>query len=134
LNDGDKRNTRQKAVIREAITGAERPLSPEEILEAAQRQHPGLGIATVYRNIQALTGEGWLRAIAAPGDSTRYERADKGHHHHFRCNECGKLYDLEGCAVHERPKLPRGFRVSGHEFFVFGTCALCTRGLPRQGV
>lgn len=132
--DQDRRKTRQKTVIRETIAEAGRPLSPEEILEAGQKHHPGLGIATVYRNIQALTREGWLRAVVVPGDSTRYERGDKGHHHHFQCNECGKVYDLEGCAVNPRPKLPRGFSVSGHELYVYGICAVCARPLPRQSV
>lgn len=129
MKNGDRRNTRQKTVIRETFAQTDRPLSPEEILQAARQHHPTLGIATVYRNIQELTREGWLRAVVVPGDSTRYELADKGHHHHFQCNECGKLYDLEGCVLKGRPKLPRGFRASGHEFFVFGTCAVCAHSL-----
>jgi Fur family transcriptional regulator, ferric uptake regulator len=126
VNNPDKRNTRQKTAIRETFTAAKRPLSPEEVLRAAQQQHQALGIATVYRNIQALVQEGWLQAVELPGDSTRYELAGKAHHHHFQCNECGKLYDLEGCIAQSRPKLPKGFRASSHEFFVYGTCATCS--------
>ncbi|MGP8172962.1 MAG: Fur family transcriptional regulator [Terracidiphilus sp.] len=121
----EKRNTRQKAAIREALIAANRPLSAEEALEEAQHRHPSLGIATVYRNIQTLIEEGWLRPVEVPGDSTRYEVAGKGHHHHFQCNECGRLYELEGCITQVRPKLPRGFRATGHEFFVYGLCAVC---------
>ena len=99
--------------------------SPEEVLQSAQQHHPRVGIATVYRNIQTLVEEGWLQPVEVPGDATRYEVAGKKHHHHFQCNECGKLYDLEGCAAQSRPKLPRGFRASGHEFYVYGTCAAC---------
>jgi len=119
------RNTRQKTAIREAFAEAGRPLSPEEVLRSAQQQHPGVGIATVYRNIQALIEEGWLQPVEVPGDATRYEVAGKKHHHHFQCNDCGKLYDLEGCVAQSRPKLPRGFRASGHEFYFYGTCAAC---------
>jgi len=125
LSIRDIRNTRQKTAIREAFSGADRPLSPEEVLRSAQQHHPGVGIATVYRNIQTLVEEGWLQPVEVPGDATRYELAGKKHHHHFQCNECGKLYDLEGCAAQSRPKLPRGFRASGHEFYVYGTCAAC---------
>ncbi|MFZ0631795.1 MAG: transcriptional repressor [Acidobacteriaceae bacterium] len=121
----DIRNTRQKTAIREAFVKADRPLSPEEALQSAQQHHPGVGIATVYRNIQTLIEEGWLHPVEVPGDATRYEVAGKKHHHHFQCNECGKLYDLEGCAAQSRPKLPKGFRASGHEFYVYGTCAAC---------
>jgi Fur family transcriptional regulator, ferric uptake regulator len=125
LDNQEKRNTRQKTAIRETFAEANRPLSPEEALRAAQCHHPALGIATIYRNIQALVQEGWLLPVEIPGDSTRYEVAGKEHHHHFQCNACGKLYDLEGCVAQSKPKLPRGFRASSHEFFVYGTCAAC---------
>jgi Fur family transcriptional regulator, ferric uptake regulator len=124
-NTMDKRNTKQKAAIREAFTKADRPLSPEEALQGAQRFHPTLGIATVYRNIQNLVEDGWLTPVELPGDSTRYEIAGKKHHHHFHCNSCGKLYELEGCVATAKQKLPRGFRATSHEFFLYGTCAAC---------
>ncbi len=121
----EKRNTRQKAAIRDAFVDADRPLSPDEVLQGAQRHYPALGIATVYRNIQSLVDEGWLQTVEIPGDSTRYEVAGKKHHHHFQCNECRKLYELDGCIPTFKPKLPRGFRATGHEFFLYGVCADC---------
>jgi Fur family ferric uptake transcriptional regulator len=111
--------------IRESFEEARRPLSPEEALNGAQQRHPTLGIATLYRNIQTLVQEGWLQPVEVPGSSTRYEVAGKEHHHHFQCKGCGKLYDLEGCIARDKPKLPKGFRASGHELFVYGTCAAC---------
>lgn len=91
----------------------------------AQRQVDGLSIATVYRNIHLLVEEQWLTPVNVPGDTTRYEVAGKGHHHHFQCNECGKLFELEGCGVAEKPALPQGFRTTGHEFYVYGLCSAC---------
>ncbi len=126
----EKRNTKQKAAIREALTQANRPLAPDEILEGAQHHYATLGIATVYRNIQALMQEGWLEPVEVPGESTRYEVAGKKHHHHFFCNGCGKMFELEGCVAPARPKIPRGFRAVGHEFFVYGLCAGC---VPLRG-
>lgn len=119
------RNTRQKEAIREAFLGADRPLSPEETLAYAQKQVEGISIATVYRNIGALLEDKWLSPVEIPGESARYEVAGKDHHHHFQCNGCGKVFEMQGCAVQVKPKLPRGFRVTGHEFFLFGVCADC---------
>ncbi len=130
----NKRNTKQKTAIREAFIEANRPLSPDEALEAAQHHHPTLGIATVYRNIQNLVDEGWLQPIEIPGDSTRYEVAVKKHYHHFHCNTCGKLFELEECEAQIKPKLPRGFRATGHEFFLYGVCAACVPSGSRTHV
>ena len=127
----EKRNTKQKAAIREAFLEADRPLSPEEVLRGAHRHHPQLGIATVYRNIQILVAEKWLHVVDLPGDTARYEVSGKKHHHHFHCNACGKLFDLEGCVVQAKPKLPRGFRTTGHEFFLYGICGDCSHGRSR---
>ena len=91
----------------------------------AQQQVEGISIATVYRNLTTLVEEKWLSPVEIPGESTRYEVAGKAHHHHFKCNDCGKLYDLPGCTIDAKPKLPHGFRVTSHEFFLYGRCAEC---------
>ncbi len=119
------RNTRQKSAIRAAFLRADRPLSPEETLSFAQDEVDGISLATVYRNIGSLVKEKWLLPIELPGNSTRYEVAGKAHHHHFHCDGCGKVFELQGCDIEVKPRLPRGFRVTGHEFFLFGTCAEC---------
>ena len=119
------RKTRQKDAIRAAFIHADRPLSPDETLTYAQEQVEGISIATVYRNIGSLVEDKWLIPVEIPGESTRYEVAGKEHHHHFHCNECGKVFEMQGCGMQVKPKLPRGFRVTGHEFFLYGVCADC---------
>lgn len=119
------RNTRQKDAIRSAFLLGGRPLSPEETLNYAQKFVEGISIATVYRNIGTLVDDKWLVTVEIPGESTRYEIAGKEHHHHFHCNDCGKVFEMEGCGLEIKRKLPRGFRVTGHEFFLYGSCADC---------
>jgi len=119
------RNTRQKAAIREAFLHAGRPLSPEETVAIARCAIEVISLATVYRNIHSLIAEKWLVPVELPGQSTRYEIAGKAHHHHFQCNDCGKLFELTGCEISAKPKLPRGFLATGHELFVYGKCAEC---------
>jgi len=122
----ESRNTRQKQAIRETFSEAARPLSPEEALVGAQTRHKRLGIATVYRNIKALVEDGWLVPVEMPGKSTRYELAGKRHHHHFHCNRCDKVYEVEGCLASTKPHLPKGFTSTSHEFYLFGLCSGCS--------
>ncbi len=119
------RNTKQKEAIRAAFTQANRPLSPEEAVASAKQAVAAISLATIYRNINAMVADGWLVPVNIPGQATRYEVAGKAHHHHFQCSDCGKLFELEGCEVQVKPRLPRGFLSTGHEFFVYGRCADC---------
>jgi Fur family ferric uptake transcriptional regulator len=84
-----------------------------------------MGIATVYRTIKRLLDESWLAAVELPGEAPRYEIAGKPHHHHFRCNACNRVFDLVGCPNAFESILPAGFRLEGHELFLFGRCQEC---------
>ncbi len=121
------RNTRQKAAIRAVFERNNRPLSPREVLEFAQKEVEGLGIATVYRNLKSLYGEGWLERVEMPGGTVLYEPAGKDHHHHFQCDQCGRVFELEGCvpAINELAK--PGFQVNHHELVLYGICPGCRR-------
>ena len=117
------RDTRQKRAIRHVLEHAEHPLTPDEVYAAAKRRSGGLGIATVYRALKSLLDERWLRAVELPGRPALYERAAKSHHHHFVCDRCARVYELEGCEV--KPRLPRAFHARDHDVTIYGVCAAC---------
>ena len=75
-----ERSTRQRKAIEDALRGAERPMTPEELLELAKARVPQLGIATVYRAIKDLRDTGEVVAVEVPGHPTCYETAHRGHH------------------------------------------------------
>ncbi len=120
-----ERDTRQKRAIRKVFATENRPLSTEQVHTAARVDIEGLGLATVYRSIRNLIDDGWLTVIDVPGQGTLYEIAGKAHHHHFSCDACHRVFELEGCANDISVILPRGFRASGHEITVHGRCADC---------
>jgi Fur family ferric uptake transcriptional regulator len=122
-----ERNTRQRDAIRQVFEENDRPLGPQEVLDAAQEYRPGLGIATVYRTPKALTEEGWLTPVELPGEPQRYEIAGKGHHHHFRCRGCDRVFEIDGCLTNLKQLVPRGFRIDRHEVVLYGTCRTCVK-------
>jgi Fur family ferric uptake transcriptional regulator len=122
-----QRNTRQRAAIRAAFERAGRPLSPQQVLDAAHADVDGLGIATVYRNVKALVEEGWLVPVELPGESTVYEEAGKKHHHHFRCDTCARVFELDGCGLNLNRFAQSEFSVLRHELVLYGLCADCKR-------
>ena len=124
------RSTKQRRAIFAALTDAQRPLGPREVLEraAAGRDDgglPGLNLATVYRNLNALLAAGQVVAVDLLGQPPRYELSGLAHHHHFLCDRCDRLYDIPGCPGAIAKLAPRGFEVTAHELILSGVCDRC---------
>jgi Fur family transcriptional regulator, ferric uptake regulator len=120
-----ERNTRQRTAIRQAIARAQRPLLPQEVLGEARQAVPGLGIATVYRNLKALVDEGELRPVMLPGENPRFEIVGPHHHHHFQCRSCQRVFDVHACPGDLSAIAPRGFTVEDHDLTLYGRCSDC---------
>jgi len=125
--DLQRRSSRQRNAVQHVIEHAQQPLLPPEILALAQVTLPTLGIATVYRNLKILLDAGDVKPVELPGEPTRYESAHRGHHHHFHCNRCQKVFPIPGCPPHLDQFAPKGYEVSHHELTLYGTCAQCVR-------
>lgn len=121
-----QRQTRQRAIIHEIIMESDRPLSIANLVTLAQEKQAKIGQATVYRTVNALLEASEIQTVQMPGGEALYEKAHLHHHHHFKCNSCGKVFDLPGCPEKDLQKfLPRGFKMTHHEFTFYGTCADC---------
>ena len=121
-----ERSTRQRSAIRTAIDAAGRPLSTQEVLDAAQTEVPAMGMATVYRNVKLLVDAGEIIVVTLPGESPRYESAQHAHHHHhFQCDVCKRVFDVHDCPGDLARLAPPGFSVSRHELTLYGECGDC---------
>lgn len=120
-----ERHSRQREAVRSALRTADHPLTAEELHESAAGLHPGLGIATVYRHLKDLKTAGEICAVELPSQPPRYERADHGHHHHFLCTVCGRVFDMHGCVPRLQELLPDGFVLEHHDITLSGRCADC---------
>ena len=122
------RRTAQRAAIRDVVDAAIRPLTAAEVHESATTRVPGIGLATVYRNLSRLVDERALVEVRLPDEPVRYEAAGLGHHHHFRCRACSCVFDVPGCAGALSELAPPGFVVEEHEILLVGLCADCAAG------
>ena len=122
-----QRQTRQRDAILRVIAEADGPLSVPEIHDLARREHPGTGLATIYRTLKLLQDGGQIQSVILPSGESRFETARRGHHEHFQCRGCEHVFDLHECPL----KLPRGsalgggFIVEDHELTLYGLCPDC---------
>ncbi len=120
--------TAQRLAIESAIDSAVGPVSPAEVLEIARRDVPLLSLATVYRTLKRMVRDGEIAAVGLSGQPPRYERAHvaREHHHHFWCQKCDTVFDLQGCVDGLKDLLPRGFQMTTHEITIHGQCRSCS--------
>jgi len=122
-----QRQTRQRAIIHDLIMQSDRPLTIANLVALTSGQNAIVGQATVYRTINALLEAGEIQAVQMPGGEALYEKAHLHHHHHFKCNACGKVYDLPGCpdSIDLKKFIPPGYSLTAHEFTFYGKCDQC---------
>ena len=120
------RVTRQRRAVLDAVAAAPGAFTLVEIYDRARSIEPGLGLATVYRTVELLRTEGRVRPLSGAARAT-YVRCAPGHHHHLVCLSCGAVEETDLCAAPSDAEVQRrhGFRPSGHELDVYGTCARC---------
>ena len=122
-----RRDTPQQRSIRDAIESAGRPLSVREIHELALEASPTLGICTVYRVLRRLLDDQLVTTVQLPGQADRYEATSLAaeQHHHFRCEECDRVFNIEALPSGPGSMLPPGFTLVGHEISLWGRCSEC---------
>ena len=114
---------KQQLTVLQALGAADGPLSARELW--SRLSGTGVGIATVYRALQRGVEEGTLESVEMLGGGVRYEPKDREHHHHFLCSICNHAFDLFGCVDGLESLVPDGFRMTGHEVVLLGTCDAC---------
>jgi Fur family peroxide stress response transcriptional regulator len=104
------------------------PTAPE-IFEAVNRLHPRSSRATIYNNLRDLVQAGLVREVAVEGRAARFD-AKGAEHHHFICDRCGKVEDIEWYDVPRPASGSLGKRVLREcELIARGLCAKCA---PRR--
>src|ERR1051325_10391759 len=99
-----------------------------EIFEAVNRVDPRSSRATTYNNLRDLVQAGLVREVAVEGRAARFDV--KGmRHHHFICDRCGSVEDLEWYDVPMPPSSSLGKRVLRDCELIFR--GYCNRCAPR---
>ena len=100
-----------------------------EIFEAVNRVDPRSSRATTYNNLQDLVRAGLVREVAVEGRAARFD-AKGMRHHHFICDCCGNVEDMEWYDVPRPSSGTLGRRILRECELIFR--GLCTKCAPRH--
>lgn len=130
LVDEGYRMTPQRMMILEAIQNSDQHISVEEIHAQVVAKYPNVNISTVYRTLELLKKHNLVTETDLGSGRFRYHPADKGHHHHLVCQECGKTIDLEESELFplkEALLLKHQFIADLHHLAIMGRCVRCKK-------
>jgi Fur family ferric uptake transcriptional regulator len=118
-----------RTAVIELLAEQECCLSAQEIFDRLRGRGRRVGIASVYRALDLLTGLRVVQRLEIGDGIARYEPAHgHGHHHHLVCDGCGKVTAFEDPTLEDalaRVATRVDYAVGGHDVTLRGACPDC---------
>ena len=105
--------------------------SAESLFATASKQMPGISLRTVYQTLGELAEMGELQLVDV-GDGAKRFDPNIGEHHHFVCESCGSIHDVE---ISSTPKIRgdgAGYEITEVGVVFHGNCTRCSASLKRS--
>ena len=128
LSSGLRCTPQRYAVMAFLMEQASHPTAAE-IFEAVNREDPRTSRATTYNNLRDLVQVGLVREVAVEGRAARFDVKGK-RHHHFICDRCGNVEDMEWYNVPRPASGILGKRILRECELIFR--GLCPKCAPRH--
>jgi len=129
LEDGGLRCTPQRYAVMAFLMEHTGHPTAAEIFDAVNHADPRCSRATTYNNLRDLVKAGLVREVAVEGRAARFDA--KGiRHHHFICDQCGNVEDIEWFDVPRPAPRSLGKRMVRECELIFR--GLCTNCAPRN--
>lgn len=122
------RNTPVRRAATEILKTSPTPLSLQDLHDQVRGQLPATAYSTIFRLLERLEKEGRVTRVDWRERGSRFEWADRPHHHHIVCSDCGQTVDLDDHDLgfsERRIQSRTGFQVKHHSIELEGTCADC---------
>ena len=125
LEESGLRCTPQRYAVMAFLMEQNKHPTAVEIFEAVNRMDPRSSRATTYNNLRDLVQAGLVREVAVEGRAARFD-ATGLLHHHFICDRCGNVEDVEWYDVPRPAAGSLGKRVVRECEVIFrGLCVKC---------
>ena len=127
--------TRSQKRILNMLQTLNRGLSAQDIYVELRHQNQGMGLATVYRALEALRRDGAVQVRMLPNGESLYSSVQEDKHH-LTCLQCGLSLPINECPVHEletQLHASHQFKIYYHTLEFFGLCEVCQQVAATTG-
>ena len=121
------RGSKQRNTILRAVINSKDHPRADWVYDQVRQEIPNISMGTVYRNLNSLARSGEIRQLDIADGTSRFD-GNTDDHYHFRCEECGHIFDLDepvDQAISERVARNTGFRVYRQRMELIGLCNAC---------
>ncbi|NEO27680.1 MAG: transcriptional repressor, partial [Kamptonema sp. SIO4C4] len=122
-----KTRTRSQEKILNLLKTLNKAISAQDLYLKLRQNKQNMGLATVYRSLEALKLEGLVQVRTLPNGESLYNLVQKDQHH-LTCLNCGRSIAIAECPVHElehQLQDSHDFKVYYHTLEFFGLCDRC---------
>lgn len=120
------RASQQRIRVLEYLCRGETHPTADAIYKALAKELPSLSKATVYNALNALVGAGLAKEISTEDKEARFD-ATTNCHGHFKCDECGRIYNFQIDIEDFKAGGLDGFKVNTKDVYFRGKCRDCTK-------
>lgn len=120
--------TRSQERILTVLKSLNRSISAQDLYVELRNREQDMGLATVYRSLEALKIQGEVQVRTLANGESEYSSA-KSDRHHLTCVNCGVSLPIDECPVHDLEKQlekSHTFKVYYHTLEFFGLCQKCS--------
>ncbi|AVH66568.1 transcriptional repressor [Nostoc sp. 'Peltigera membranacea cyanobiont' 213] len=119
--------TRSQERIFNLLKTIKKGISAQDIYVELRNTNQSMGLATVYRSLEALKLEGMVQVRNLANGEALYSLAQQDKHH-LTCLQCGVSIPIHQCPVHDlenQLESSHKFKVFYHTLEFFGLCSQC---------
>lgn len=119
--------TRSQKRILTLLQSLKCSISAQDLYIELRNRQQDMGLATVYRSLDALKLQGEVQVRTLANGESEYSLI-KSDRHHLTCVNCGTSIAIDECPVHnleQQLETSHTFKVYYHTLEFFGLCQKC---------
>ena len=120
-------HTRSQERILNLLKSIKQGISAQNLYVELRNSNQSMGLATVYRSLEALKLEGLVQVRTLTNGEALYSLVQQDKHH-LTCLQCGRSIPIKQCPVHQLEselETSQNFKIFYHTLEFFGLCDKC---------